>query len=123
MYYSPLTSNYLYSIETKYLRANPQEDAGAVQAAFDNVKNLGQRGGNANGFTGDSLGNVYMLMPEHNGIFIYKWVVIPPTNVFPPADTGTWRPVRRWAERCPSCGTRASSGPTRPTWGGTAIST
>ncbi|KAK8127109.1 uncharacterized protein PG998_002868 [Apiospora kogelbergensis] len=72
MYYSPLTSNYLYSIETKYLRANPQEDAGAVQAAFDNVKNLGQRGGNANGFTGDSLGNVYMLMPEHNGIFIYN---------------------------------------------------
>ena len=72
MYYSPLTSNSLYSIETKYLRVNPNKDPQAVRAAFDNVKSLGQRGGNANGFTGDSLGNVYMLMPEHNGIFIYK---------------------------------------------------
>lgn len=72
MYYSPLTSNYLYSIETKYLRANPNKDARAIRAAFDNVHDLGQRGGNANGFAGDSLGNVYMLMPEHNAIFIYK---------------------------------------------------
>ncbi|KAK7923771.1 hypothetical protein PG985_007842 [Apiospora marii] len=72
MYYSPLTSNYLYSIETKYLRANPSRDPRAVKAAFDNVKDLGQRGGNANGFAGDSLGNVYMLMPEHNAVFIYN---------------------------------------------------
>lgn len=72
MYYSPLTSDNLYSIETKYLKANPNKDPRALKAAFDNVKSLGQRGGNANGFTGDSLGNVYMLMPEHNGIFIYK---------------------------------------------------
>ncbi|KAK7990209.1 hypothetical protein PG989_010524 [Apiospora arundinis] len=72
MYYSPLTSDNLYSIETKYLQANPNKDPQALKAAFDNVKSLGQRGGNANGFTGDSLGNVYMLMPEHNGIFIYN---------------------------------------------------
>ncbi|KAF3018892.1 hypothetical protein E8E14_009440 [Neopestalotiopsis sp. 37M] len=72
LYYSPLTSDYLYSIETKYLRVNPSSDPLSLKRAFDNVKNLGQRGGNANGFSGDSLGNVYMLMPEHNGIFIYN---------------------------------------------------
>lgn len=72
MYYSPLTSKYLYSIETKYLRTNPANDTLAIKRAFDNVKNLGQRGGDANGFSGDSLGNVYMLMPEQNAIYIYK---------------------------------------------------
>lgn len=72
MYYSPLTSKYLYSIETKYLRANPNNDTLANKRAFDNVKNLGQRGGDANGFSGDNLGNVYMLMPEQNAIYIYK---------------------------------------------------
>ncbi|KAI0397849.1 major royal jelly protein-domain-containing protein [Xylariaceae sp. FL0594] len=72
MYYSPLTSNYLYSVETKYLRVNPAADPLANKRAIDNVKNLGQRGGNANGFAGDSLGNVYMLMPESNAIYIYN---------------------------------------------------
>lgn len=72
MYYSPLTSNYIYSIETEYLRANPNGDPLSLKRAFDNVKNLGQRGGDANGFSGDSLGNVYMLMPESNAIYIYK---------------------------------------------------
>ncbi|KAI0592871.1 major royal jelly protein-domain-containing protein [Biscogniauxia sp. FL1348] len=72
MYYSALTTDYLYSIETRYLRANPGLDPLADKRASDNVKNLGQRGGNANGFAGDSLGNVYMLMPEHNAIFIYN---------------------------------------------------
>ncbi|KAI0482062.1 major royal jelly protein-domain-containing protein [Xylariaceae sp. FL0804] len=72
MYYSPLTSDYIYSIETKYLRVNPANDTLAAKRAGDNVKTLGQRGGNANGFAGDSLGNVYMLMPEENGIFIYN---------------------------------------------------
>lgn len=67
-----MTSKYLYSIETKYLLVNPSSDSLSLKRAFDNVKNLGQRGGNANGFSGDSLGNVYMLMPEQNGIFIYK---------------------------------------------------
>ncbi|KAI1340335.1 major royal jelly protein-domain-containing protein [Xylariaceae sp. FL0016] len=73
MYYSALTTDFLYSIETKYLRAYPDRDPLANKRAFDNVKNLGQRGGNANGFTGDSLGNVYMLMPEHNALFIYNY--------------------------------------------------
>ncbi|KAI1868039.1 uncharacterized protein JN550_006527 [Neoarthrinium moseri] len=72
LYYSPLTSDYLYSIETSYLRVNPKTDPLALKRAFDNVKNFGQRGGNANGFAGDSLGNVYMLMPEHNAVFIYN---------------------------------------------------
>ncbi|KAI2605643.1 major royal jelly protein-domain-containing protein [Hypoxylon sp. NC1633] len=72
MYYSALTSDYLYAIETRYLRANPNGDPLAEKGAFDNVKNLGQRGGNANGFAGDSLGNIYMLMPEHNAIYIYN---------------------------------------------------
>lgn len=76
MYYSPLTSDYLFSIETQYLRANPSNDTLSAKRAFDNVKNLGQRGGNANGFSSDNLGNVYMLMPSQNAIYIYKFVSI-----------------------------------------------
>ncbi|KAI1326270.1 major royal jelly protein-domain-containing protein [Xylariaceae sp. FL0255] len=72
MYYSALTSDYIYSIKTKFLRANPANDTLASKRAYNNVKNLGQRGGNANGFSGDSLGNVYMLMPEQNAIYIYN---------------------------------------------------
>lgn len=72
MYYSPLTSDYLYSIETQYLRANPANDVLASQRASNNVMNLGQRGGNANGFASDSNGAVYMLMPEQNAINIYN---------------------------------------------------
>jgi len=74
MYYSPLTSDYLFSIETQYLRAKPSNDTLSAKRAFDNVKNLGQRGGNANGFSSDNLGNVYMLMPSQNAIYIYKCV-------------------------------------------------
>ncbi|KAI0015751.1 major royal jelly protein-domain-containing protein [Xylariomycetidae sp. FL0641] len=73
MYYSALTTDYLYSIETAYLRVRPDSNPMADKLAFDNVKKLSQRGGNANGFTGDSLGNVYMLMPEHNAIYIYNY--------------------------------------------------
>ena len=72
MYYSPLTSDYLYSIETQYLRANPANDVLASQRASNNVKNLGQRGGNANGFSSDSNGAIYMLMPEQNAIYNYN---------------------------------------------------
>ena len=72
MYYSPLTSDYLYSIETRYLRANPSDDALSSQRASNDVMNLGQRGGNANGFSGDSNGAVYMLMPEQNAIYVYN---------------------------------------------------
>ena len=70
MYYSPLTSDYLYSIPTANLLAK-DDDALAEEAAKNNVTNLGQRGGNANGFEGDSNGLVYQLIPEHNAIYYY----------------------------------------------------
>jgi len=74
MYYYPLTSDYLFSIETRYLRANLSNDKLSAKRAFDNAKNLGQRGGNANCFSSDSLGNLYMLMRSQNAIYIYKWI-------------------------------------------------
>ncbi|KAI9706974.1 MAG: hypothetical protein M1820_004561 [Bogoriella megaspora] len=70
IYYSPLTGNYLYSVPTANLLerdTNPLAD----QAAHNNVSNLGQRGGNGNGFEGDSNGLVYQLIPEHNAIYYY----------------------------------------------------
>jgi hypothetical protein len=70
MYYSPLSANYLYSIPTANLRekyTNPL----AELWAHANVSNHGQRGGNANGFEGDSNGLIYQLMPEHNAIYYY----------------------------------------------------
>jgi sugar lactone lactonase YvrE len=69
MYYSPLVSAYLYSIETKYLRDHTSSNANAV--ASSNVKNLGQRGGLANGYEGDSNGLIYQLIPDQNAIFTY----------------------------------------------------
>ena len=72
MYYSPLTSDYLYSIETRFLRANPANDNLSSLRASNHVQNLGQRGGNANGFSADSNGVVYMLMPEQNAINTYN---------------------------------------------------
>jgi hypothetical protein len=76
MYYSPLASNYLYALEIQYLRAKPSNGTLSAKRAFENVKNLDERGGNANGFSSDSLGNVYMLMPTQNAIYIYKYVRI-----------------------------------------------
>lgn len=70
MYYSPLTSNYLYSVPTSVLLVN-DTDSLAEQRAHNSVTNLGQRGGNANGFEGDSNGLIYQLMPEHNGVNYY----------------------------------------------------
>ena len=72
MYYSSLTSDYLYSIKTQYHRANPATDVLASQRASNNVKTLGQRGRNANGFSGDSNGAIYMLIPEHNAVYNYN---------------------------------------------------
>lgn len=69
LYYSPLTSDYLYSIETKYLRDH--SSVTSSQAANNNVKNLGQRGGNANGFEADSNGLIYQGIPEHNAVYVY----------------------------------------------------
>jgi hypothetical protein len=70
MYYSPLTSDYLYSIPTANLLASPSDPLVEIAAA-NNVSNHGQRGGNANGFEGDSNGLIYQLMPEHNAIYYY----------------------------------------------------
>ncbi|KAL9138346.1 MAG: hypothetical protein Q9175_000442 [Cornicularia normoerica] len=63
MCYSPLTSDHLFGIETPYLRANSMDDV---------LSSLGQRGGNANGFSANSNGAVYVLMPEQNAIYIYN---------------------------------------------------
>ena len=70
MYYSPLTGNYLYSIESAYLRDHTSP--GAAESAAHNVKNLGQRGGAGNGFEGDSNGLIYQLIPGQNAIFAYN---------------------------------------------------
>ena len=70
MYYSPLAANYLYSVPTANLRARDADPLAELHA-HANVSNHGQRGGNANGFEGDSRGRIYQLMPEHNGIFYY----------------------------------------------------
>jgi sugar lactone lactonase YvrE len=70
IYYSPLTGNCLYSIPSTNLLAR-DTDPLAELSASSNVSSLGQRGGNANGFEGDSNGLIYQLMPEHNGIFYY----------------------------------------------------
>jgi sugar lactone lactonase YvrE len=72
LYYSALTSDYLYSIPTANLLARVEENKLAEIAAANNVTNHGQRGGNANGFEGDSNGLIYQLMPEHNAVFAYN---------------------------------------------------
>ena len=70
VYYSPLTSNYLYSIPSVNLRAR-DSDPLAELAAHSNISHHGQRGANANGFEGDSNGLIYQLMPTENGIYYY----------------------------------------------------
>jgi sugar lactone lactonase YvrE len=70
MYYSALTTDYLYSVPTANLLAAPSDPLSELAAA-NNVSNHGQRGGNANGFEGDSNGLIYQLMPEHNAIYYY----------------------------------------------------
>jgi sugar lactone lactonase YvrE len=71
LYYSPLTSNYLYSIPTSNLRTRDTTTPLAEIAAQNNITNHGQRGGNANGFEGDSNGLIYQLIPEHNAVYYY----------------------------------------------------
>jgi hypothetical protein len=41
MYYSPVTSDYLCSIETQYLRANPVNKISSPQRALNKGQNLG----------------------------------------------------------------------------------
>ncbi|GAD92906.1 hypothetical protein SNOG_06040 [Paecilomyces variotii No. 5] len=70
LYFSPMTSDYMYSIETKYLLDHTSIDS--LEAANDNVKSLGQRGGNGNGFEGDSNGLIYQGIPEQNAVYYYN---------------------------------------------------
>ncbi|OAP58841.1 hypothetical protein AYL99_06138 [Fonsecaea erecta] len=71
IYYSPLTSQNLYRVPTANLLLQDSQSPLAEQAASNNVSWLGQRGGEANGFEGDSHGLIYMLMPTHNAIYYY----------------------------------------------------
>lgn len=70
IYYSPLTTNTLYSIPTANLRERDSNPSAELFARA-NVSDHGQRGGNANGFEGDDLGNIYQLMPEQNAVYVY----------------------------------------------------
>jgi sugar lactone lactonase YvrE len=92
LYYSPLTSNYLYSVPTANLRANPSSLTNSLVEieAANNVTHHGQRGGNANGFEGDSNGLIYQLIPEHNAVYAYnpetlltQGVVMDPRIIWP----------------------------------------
>lgn len=71
LYYSPLTSNYLYSVPAANLLARLENNPLVEIEAANNVTSHGQRGGNANGFEGDSNGLIYQLMPEHNAVYAY----------------------------------------------------
>lgn len=71
MYYSPLSTNYLYSIPTRNLRERDSNRLAEVEA-HANVSSHGQRGGNANGFEGDTNGLIYQLMPEHNAVYVFN---------------------------------------------------
>lgn len=70
MYYSPLSTNFLWSIPTANLRERDDNPLAEIQA-YANVTNHGQRGGNANGFDADSNGLIYQCMPESNAIYYY----------------------------------------------------
>lgn len=115
MYYSPLTSDYLYSIETQYLRTSPKTDPLAAKRAADNVHNLGQRGGNANGFASDSLGNVYMLMPSSNAIYIYKYVPRSPCSLISDVSSLSTNQAPHPSNPPHTSATPALSGPIAPT--------
>lgn len=70
IYYSPLTSNTLYSVPSANLRERDTNPLAEVWA-HSNVSSKGQRGGNANGFEGDSNGLIYQLMPTQNAVYYF----------------------------------------------------
>lgn len=70
LYYSPLTSKRLFSVPTRNLRERDSVPT-AELSARGNVSDHGQRGGDANGFEGDSNGLIYQLMPEQNAVYAY----------------------------------------------------
>ncbi|OQN95674.1 hypothetical protein B0A48_18198 [Cryoendolithus antarcticus] len=69
-FYSPLSTNVLYSIPTANLRERDTNPTAELDA-HSNVSSHGQRGGNANGFEGDSNGLIYQLIPEQNAIYAF----------------------------------------------------
>lgn len=71
MYYSPLTSNTLYSIPTANLLERDSNPLAEIWA-HANVSSKGQRGGNANGFEGDNNGVIYQLMPSQNAVYTFN---------------------------------------------------
>lgn len=71
IYYSPLTSNTLYSVPTANLRERDSNPLANLWA-HANVSSHGQRGGNANGFEGDSNGKIYQLMPTQNAVYYFE---------------------------------------------------
>ncbi|KXS95283.1 hypothetical protein AC578_2580 [Pseudocercospora eumusae] len=71
MYYSPLSTDTLWSIPTTNLRLQDSQDGSAEVYAHANVSSHGGRGGNANGFEGDTNGFIYMLMPEQNAVYYF----------------------------------------------------
>jgi hypothetical protein len=72
MYYSTQTSASLFSINTSYLNTNPANSTASTAAANVAVVELGEKGGMSSGFVVDSLGMLYMLMPESNAVYIYN---------------------------------------------------
>ena len=70
LYYSPLSTNRFYSVPTTNLRERDTNPLAELNA-HSNVSDHGQRGGNANGFEGDTNGLIYQLMSEHNAIYYY----------------------------------------------------
>jgi len=70
VYYSPLTSNTLYSVPSANLLERDSNPLAEIWA-HANVSSKGQRGGNANGFEGDSNGLIYQLMPTQNAVYVF----------------------------------------------------
>ncbi|KAK5135659.1 hypothetical protein LTR08_004960 [Meristemomyces frigidus] len=70
MYYSPLSQKILYSIPSANLRERDTNPLAEINA-HANVSSHGTRGGDANGFEGDTSGLIYQLMPTHNAIFVF----------------------------------------------------
>ena len=64
LYYCPLSSRKLYSVDTDVL-ADRALDEGEVEAA---VTNEGDRGGASDGLESDAVGNIYCTNYEHNAI-------------------------------------------------------
>ncbi|KAJ9653486.1 hypothetical protein H2198_007328 [Neophaeococcomyces mojaviensis] len=71
IYYSPLDSQTLYRVPTASLLVTDDDTPLAEQQASNNVTNLGDRGGQANGFEGDTNGLIYMSIPTQNAIYYY----------------------------------------------------